>query len=293
MNLDQGDSTVKKLALAVCLLVLVSVAGTGCVSQTHADDQHQTIRTLREQIIELQARLEQKDDEIASLRGQIGTDAAMRDKLEQAIADRERYQSLLADALRKLEQQDTVVIGLPPEVSDQLAELAAQNPGLMTYDAKRGMIRFSSDLTFDLGKTDVKPAAVDSLTQLAAIINSQVAQPYNVRIEGHTDNVPVKNAANVQKYEDNWGLSAFRAKSVMHVLERAGVGSQRMIISGRGEHVPLVPNVATTGARANRRVEVYLVPRSNFDAPGPAPRPNNSGIVEQPLPEEEGPEIFK
>jgi chemotaxis protein MotB len=246
----------KNQALFALLLVIACFAGAGCVAQSHADKQNDTINTLRDQIVNLKALVESKEAEIAHLSGQIGSDDELRSRLEQAIAD-----------------------------------LAAQNPGLMTYDAKRGMIRFSSDLTFDLGKTDVKPPAVDSLNQLAAIINSQTAQPYNVRIEGHTDDVPVTNQANRQKYEDNWGLSAFRAKSVMHVLEQAGVASQRMIISGRGEHVPLVVNVPKTGARANRRVEIYLVPRSNFDA---TPAGNTApAVVEQPIPEDEGPEVFK
>lgn len=275
-------------------IVLAAFMGTGCVSQNHADEQQTTIKTLKDQVVELQRLIEDKDDQIAELRGMIGNDAALRDKLEQAIADRNRYKDLLANAVEKLEGQKSIVIGLPPQISDKLAELAAQNPGLMSYDAKRGMIRFSSDLTFDLGKTDVKPPAVDSLNQLAAIINSQDAQPYNVRIEGHTDSVPVKNAANKQKYEDNWGLSAFRAKSVMQVLERAGVMPQRMIISGRGQYVPLVANDPSKGARANRRVEIYLVPRSNFDpAPAGSNNPRPAPIVEQPLPEEEGPELFK
>ena len=108
----------------------------------------------------------------------------------------------------------------------------------MTFDPETGMIRFRSDVTFALGKTAVQDGARGLLQKLAGVLASPAASGYEVRVVGHTDNVPVKNAANVQKYEDNWGMSAFRAISVMRVLAENGVSA------GPHERLGLRPDAA-------------------------------------------------
>ena len=154
---------------------------------------------------------------------------------------------------------------LPPEVKAALAQLAKANPNLMSFDSKRNMVKLRSDLTFALGSAQVSAAAASTLSRLAAVINSPAAQPYEVRVVGHTDSVPVRNAANVQKFGDNWGLSAFRAIAVKKVLQRSGVSESRLGIAGYADQQPFVANTSS-GAEANRRVEIFLVAMSKHSA---------------------------
>jgi len=255
----------------IALVLAALAAGSfGCVSQTGMDRANEQIRIRDSQIAELKSRIEQLNGELDILRGQREDANSLRLALEGAQSDNQRLKELLDDARRQIAELAKQGPALPAAVDAALQELAARNPGLMTYDPKRGMIRFASDLTFDLGKATVKSDAAASLNQLAAIINTPLAQPYDVRIEGHTDDVPVTNPANKAKYEDNWGLSAFRAIAVQRVLKSAGVAPQRMIVAGRGEFHPLVPSQGPKGTRANRRVEIYLVPspRDNGAAGG-------------------------
>ncbi|MCC7205573.1 MAG: OmpA family protein [Phycisphaeraceae bacterium] len=154
---------------------------------------------------------------------------------------------------------------LDPDTDAALAELAAAHPGLLTYDAQRGMVKFNADLTFALGSTEIKPEAVGTLRQFAEILNSASAARYEVRILGHTDNVPVSRPATKQKHPNNWYLSAHRSISVMEVLTGSGVPGQRVIVAGAGEFRPVVANAGRRGAEANRRVEIYLVPMDPRD----------------------------
>lgn len=251
----------------ITLLCSLGFIGLGCVSQAAYDDLQKVNRTLEEQIVELKLQLEQARDEIRFLRQNAGSDnSQIMTRLSAAEARASRLQAeldaakaALAAAERNIRDIPTDFnIALPAELDQALRRLANQNPGLMTYDPALGMIKLESDLTFALGSTDVGAQAQTALRRLAAVLNSPAAMPYEVRVVGHTDNVPVKNPANVRRFGDNWGLSVFRAIAVKDVLQRDGVTPSRFLVAGYGEYHPIVPN-GPRGAQQNRRVEIYLV----------------------------------
>jgi chemotaxis protein MotB len=248
----------------LAMLALTHLATTGCVAQSEADDLLTVNRQLEAQNLDLTAQLEQARETIDQIRAGQQSDSNRQGSLEQQVAQREQQISQLQQALDAAEQRlaelasQSGQVMLPAEVDSQLQQLASQNPGLMSYDASRGMVRFQSDLTFGLGSTEVSDQARQTLNQLAQVVNSGAASGYEVRIVGHTDAVPVTNPQNRQRYGDNWGLSAFRAISVKNVLEQAGVDAGRLGIGGYGEHRPQVPHGPNGRAPQNRRVEIYL-----------------------------------
>ena len=264
-----------KSTLTLVVLAVLALGMTGCIAQKQHDDLRTLYRKAQERIGELEGLLADKEAEIAALRGATsGADANLAARLAAAEAEAAR----LRDELRGLAAGYS---DLSPDLISALERLAAQYPGLMTFDPDRKAILLQSDLTFDLGSTKVKPGAAESLSKLAGVLNTADAAQFEVKVVGHTDNVPVTNPANKQKFEDNWGLSAFRAKSVMQVLRGSGVSERRMSIAGYGEHQPVVANPARGGAQANRRVEIFLVPpyrpgAAIESAPAPAPAPVRS-----------------
>lgn len=276
--------TVVALA-AACLLPL------GCVSQSSTDDMREVLRQSRENEVELRARLEEAQTTIDALQQEIanrgGGDTTLLQQLDRAQQERDRLKQLLDDADRRLTEAGRPVgaqyIVLDPRTNEALVRLAEQHPDLMDYQPDRGMIKFRSDLTFGLGSTVVQPDAQDSLRQLAGVIGG-VAKQYDIRIVGHTDTVPVTNPQNRAKYEDNWGLSAFRAKRVMEVLRDSGVAGDRLIIAGRGDTQPVVSNQGPRGAEANRRVEIYLVQSAAAEGAGGAGEPEltDAPVVDEP-----------
>lgn len=257
-------SCVKWIALAV-----IAFGGAGCVSQVQYDNLNTLYKSSLERINELQAQLVEKQHEVDQLREA----AAANDKqaeLAKAIAERDTLRDQLALFKKRLQDMGALDSILPGPLNEELKRLADANPGLLTFDAKRGMIKLSSDLTFDSGSTDVKAAAVAALRKLAAIINEPVAAPYEAMIVGHTDNVRIGRAETRAKHPTNWHLSVHRAIAVKDVLDSAGVRPERIEVAGYGEYRPIVPNGAN-GAEANRRVEIFLLPSTATGMPvGPA-----------------------
>ena len=240
------------LGLAAAVLV-----GSGCVSQNEVDQYRNQYRVAQEQILDLQAQLEDKDRQIALLRDAKNPNVDLQAQLADARKQRAELEAALATARDQLSRAGSTPI--PVELADELEALAQQNPDLMSYDKETGAIRFRSDVTFGSGKAEVRDGAKPIISELAQVLSSSVAANYEVRVVGHTDNVPIKNAFVKQQFGDNWGLSVARAISVMKEFRTAGINQNRMSVAGYGEFRPVEPN-GPKGSEANRRVEIFLAP---------------------------------
>jgi len=285
--------------LTLFAIAMLGLTLPGCVAQREKDDIEKLYRQAREQIIELQAQLEEAELRITALQQQqSGVDNATAAQLAAAQAERDRLAAALAEAEDRLRSAGATTILLPQPLNDALKDLAAQYPDLMTFDEARGMVRFRSDLTFNSGSADVRAEAAQSLTRLAQVLATPVAAGYEVKIVGHTDNVRISRPATRAKHPTNWHLSVHRAISVKDALEKAGQSPARMQVAGYGEYRPVVPNTRT-GAEANRRVEIYLTPLVDAgEAPPPTPSapssslPTTEDVSEQTSPSEP-PAMFK
>jgi chemotaxis protein MotB len=78
--------------------------------------------------------------------------------------------------------------------------------------------------------------------------------PYQIEVEGHTDDVPIGSA----KFPSNWELSAARAVSVARYFQSVGMPPGRIAATGYGEYRPLAENATPAGREKNRRVEIFL-----------------------------------
>ncbi|MCD6165121.1 flagellar motor protein MotB [bacterium] len=113
-------------------------------------------------------------------------------------------------------------------------------------------IRLLNPILFDLGKADLKPRVFPILDKIIAIVKTGDTK---VRIEGHTDNLPI----HTPQFPSNWELSAMRAINVLHYFENVGkVPPQRLSYMGYGEYKPIVPNDSEENRAKNRRVEIYI-----------------------------------
>lgn len=242
-------------ASAVAALMLA-----GCVPQEKYNDLELAYRSEQQQLIRTQGELETARANEARLRSQLAQAAADLESLG-ALRNGEKVDvdKLLADYQALLGQIGKLDLGgpLPEDVNKALAELAAQYPDVLQFDARRGMIRFMSDFTFDPGSAQLKASALAALKTLAPILVAPQAAGFEVVVVGHTDNTPIRRSA--AQHPTNMHLSAHRAISVRDQLVKDGVPSTRFLVAGYGEFRPVVPNGAN-GAAQNRRVEVYLMP---------------------------------
>ncbi len=89
--------------------------------------------------------------------------------------------------------------------------------------------------------------------------------PYEVEVNGHTDDVPI----NSQRFPSNWDLSAARAVTVARYFQSIGMPPERIAATGYGEFHPIADNKTQAGREKNRRVEIFL----HLDQDGLAKQP--------------------
>jgi chemotaxis protein MotB len=113
-------------------------------------------------------------------------------------------------------------------------------------------VEMRTDILFPSGSARLADNAVSIIEHLGAVL-----APYQnpIRVEGHTDNKPIKTAV----FYSNWELSAARAGSVVRVLSSRGVAPGRLAVVGYGEQRPLKPNDTAENRNTNRRVVVVIL----------------------------------
>jgi len=115
-------------------------------------------------------------------------------------------------------------------------------------------IEIGTDILFPSGVADISSAARPVLARLAAILEPF---PNSIRVEGHTDDMPIATIA----YPSNWQLSSARAASVVALFMGQGIAPVRMSVAGFGEYRPLTSNDSADGRNRNRRV-LIVIPRT-------------------------------
>ena len=121
-------------------------------------------------------------------------------------------------------------------------------------------VTFTGNTLFTLGKATIQKDIHPILDGLAWVMSEL---PYNVAVEGHTDDIPISS----DEFPSNWELSSARASRVVRYLISKGVSSQKLFASGYADTKSRVPNLDEFGRpipenRAeNRRVEIIFQAR--------------------------------
>lgn len=117
------------------------------------------------------------------------------------------------------------------------------------------ILRFDDVLLFDTGKADIKPGAVPVLDKVGLKLKEYLQQGYRIRLEGHTDNRPIKTI----QFPSNWELSAARAIAVAKFyIKEMNFTPSKISTEGFGENAPIGDNGTTQGRAMNRRVEIKI-----------------------------------
>ncbi len=118
----------------------------------------------------------------------------------------------------------------------------------------RGLvISFRQAALFPSGGATMLPEAREPMAKIAAIMN-QVPNP--VRLEGHTDSMPIHNG----QFQSNWELSAARSIDLLRVLtEEFGVLEEKLSIAGYADNSPVESNDTEEGRQRNRRVDIVIL----------------------------------
>lgn len=137
---------------------------------------------------------------------------------------------------------------------DTLISQSGLNNKVTTKVEERGLvISFTDSIFFDSGQANVKNDYKQQLIDISKVLNQ--INNY-IRVEGHTDNIAIKN----QYYNSNWQLSSVRAANVVEIfINQCGINPNRLSAIGYGEFRPVQSNDTDAGRAANRRVDIVVL----------------------------------
>jgi chemotaxis protein MotB len=146
-----------------------------------------------------------------------------------------------------------VVATVEQRLVEQFARELSEGGLSLRLEGDRIELEIPAALLFPSGSSALLADAVAPLRRLAAVL---VAIPNDVRVEGHTDSLPVRGP----NYSSNWTLSAARAGAIAEFLEEEGVLGARLSTAGFAEKRPVADNRTEQGRQKNRRVAVIVEP---------------------------------
>jgi len=113
---------------------------------------------------------------------------------------------------------------------------------------------------FNSGDATLLSDGEGTLTRIAGILN---AKGFQIRVEGHTDNVPIHTG----RFRSNWELSVARATEVVSLLiEQHGFDPKQISAAGFSEYHPIASNTTEDGRKTNRRVDLVIVARTQRES---------------------------
>jgi chemotaxis protein MotB len=121
---------------------------------------------------------------------------------------------------------------------------------------------------FASGSATPKPETLPTLKQIAASLSRT---PYDLRVEGHTDNIPIHTSG----FDSNWELSAARATRIARIfLNLKAMPPERISAAGYAEFHPVATNDTDAGRAENRRVDLVVLARTKVDLSTPERSPS-------------------
>lgn len=142
-------------------------------------------------------------------------------------------------------------LALAKQISNKTVALEMGRDGLVISLREAGF--------FDSGSAVPKSETVSTLRIIATRLS---ATPYDLRVEGHTDNVPIHTA----QFDSNWELSSARATRIARLfIEMKAIPPDRISAAGYGEFHPVASNSTSQGRAENRRVDLVVLPRTQLD----------------------------
>jgi chemotaxis protein MotB len=140
---------------------------------------------------------------------------------------------------------------LSNEIANQTVSLKMGKNGLIISLREAGF--------FTSGSATPQPESLPVLREIAAVLGQT---PYDLRIEGHTDNLPIHNS----EFDSNWELSSARSTRLARIFLNTGaIPPQRISASGYAEFHPVATNATAAGRAQNRRVDLVVMPRTTLD----------------------------
>ncbi len=156
------------------------------------------------------------------------------------------------------------------ELEQSLSGQISQHSVSIQMDREGLVISLREAGFFSSGSAVPQPETLETLRKIAVSLSRT---PYDVRVEGHTDNLPIHSV----DFDSNWELSSARATRIARLfLEMRAIEPGRLSAAGYAEFHPIATNTTAAGRAENRRVDLVVMPRNrlNLSLPQRAQSPN-------------------
>jgi len=222
---------------------------------------------VRGQITDLEQKLANGSasarEEIAKLQKQAseleGNAARIAKEREQLRQEQSQLATTLEQERLAKEEEIKRLTRTQEELSKSLQDEISKGNITIQQVRDRLTINMVDRVLFDSGQAQVKPAGVKVLKQVGDVLNK--ISDKQIRIEGHTDNVPISSKLQ-DRFKTNWELSTARATTVVrYLIDQGGVDRQYLSAVGYADTHPLASNDSEEGRSSNRRIEIVLYPK--------------------------------
>jgi chemotaxis protein MotB len=156
-------------------------------------------------------------------------------------------------AIQQIKSEKDKMEALKAELDAKLEKDNLTSSVKTSIDERGLVISLNNAIFFDPGSAELKKDTEKTLLEIANTIS--VMNNY-IRVEGHTDNVPMNSTV----YRSNWDLSAARAANMVRLLtEHTSIPPERLIAVGYGEYRPVADNSTEAGRAKNRRIDIIVL----------------------------------
>jgi len=186
-----------------------------------------------------------------SLKSALGTEdipeAGTRQGLEVITA------ALNEESLQAVDEIGAMVAKEIEEIASEVEEFVYKNKLAgqvqVSSDERGAVITVSDIVLFSPGTARMNKKGVQVIQEVFELLNQF---NYKVKIEGHTDDTPIRT----DRFPSNWELSASRAAEVARMFVESGFSAENLSIEGLAEFHPKVPNTSPLNRSTNRRIEI-------------------------------------
>ncbi len=237
--------------------LLALLLATGCVSQATYDLKAKEAASLAVKTDDQEAQMKSLSAEIEALKKE--REALQREKEAQqqdsaALQAKVSQLSKKAEKAEQLEKTTQTYQDLQKKLEKEIQEGQVQIKEMKD----RLTVTMVDQILFASGSADVGKKGKAVLAKVATTLKD--VQGKRIEVDGHTDNVPIVNAAK-GRFATNWELSTARATEVVRYLqEEGGIDPQVLSATGFGEYQPVASNDTDEGKHKNRRIEIVLLP---------------------------------
>jgi chemotaxis protein MotB len=188
------------------------------------------------------------------------------EKQQESMGNEQAKPAVIKDEKTKADVQEFKKI--KEDISTFLQEKGAEDKVKLVIDPRGLVISLKDTEFFDSGRANVRARSMYLLDNITEAISKY---SNSIRIEGHTDNRPIKTS----QFPSNWELSTARATNIVHYLIDAhAFPPDKVSAIGYGEYRPIADNNTEEGRQKNRRVDVVVLSRAGEQGePGRGPQP--------------------